>query len=75
MNQLLKPTSEKASSLTRVITFAFMVFVPIVLVLSAGFLVLGIQFEHYLYRPFVWIMGGLFALMAFFWRLCIQGWD
>jgi len=75
MNQLTQPSSDKSYSLARILTFALMVIVPILLVLSAGFLVLGIRFEYYLHRPFIWIMSGLFSLMAFFWHLCIQGWD
>ncbi|OJJ18741.1 hypothetical protein BKI52_24380 [marine bacterium AO1-C] len=75
MNHITQPSSNRAYSLARIITFAMMVIVPITLVLSAGFLVLGIKFEYYLHRPFIWVMSGLFALMAFFWRLCIQDLD
>lgn len=72
MNQFTQPSSERAFSFARILVFVLMVIVPMILVLSAGFLVLGIKFEHYLHKPFIWLMSGLFTLLAFFWRLCIR---
>ena len=72
MKRLTQPSSEKAFSFARITVFALMVIVPMILILSAGFLVLGIKFEYYLHKPFIWLMSGLFTLLAFFWRLCIR---
>lgn len=71
MNHTPQPSSKKAFSLASAFVFITMVII-FILVLSAGFLMLGIKFEHYLHSSFIWVLMGLFVLMAFFWRLCTR---